>query len=311
MARLIEGAAGGVVGPGGGVAGSGAGSGGGPGGGVAGPGGGVAGGVEVSLVVVETSGDRRLDVPIWEIGGQGVFVKEVQAAVLDGRADVAVHSAKDLPSVTARGLVIGAVPSRGDPRDAMVGSSLADLQAGATVATGSVRRRAQLAWIRPDLTFTSLRGNIGTRLEKVPPGGAVVMAAAALARLGLLDRAAEVLDESVMLPQVGQGSLAVECRAGDSAVLKVLSGIEHGPSRVALQCERGFLARLGGGCDLPVGAYARLDGDDIVVEGMLASADGRVMLRSSRRGGVAEAPRVGAALADELLASGGKDLLAG
>lgn len=263
------------------------------------------------MVVVETSGDRRVDVPIWEIGGQGVFVKEVQAAVLDGRADVAVHSAKDLPSVAAAGLVIGAVPLRGDPRDAMVGSALADLRAGATVATGSVRRRAQLAWIRPDLTFTSLRGNIGTRLEKVPPGGAVVVAAAALDRLGLLDRAAEVLDESVMLPQVGQGSLAVECREGDSDVLDVLLSIEDPATRVALECERGFLARLGGGCDLPVGAYARLDGDEVVVEGMLASADGRVMLRSSRRGGDVEASGVGAALAEELLASGGADLLAG
>lgn len=296
--------------------------------------------VEVSLVVVETSGDRRLDVPISEIGGQGVFVKEVQAAVLDGRADVAVHSAKDLPSLAADGLVIGAVPLRGDPRDAMVGSVLADLPAGATVATGSVRRRAQLSWVRPDLTFTNLRGNIGTRLEKVPPGGAVVVAAAALSRLGLLDRAAEVLDEWVMLPQVGQGSLAVECREGDSEILEVLSSIEHAPTRLALECERGFLARLGGGCDLPVGAYARLDGDEVVVEGMLASADGRVMLRSGRRArmeatagrgvagrGVAGrgaagpgvsgvepaavAAALGSGLAEELLESGGADLLAG
>lgn len=266
------------------------------------------------MVVVETSGDLRLDVPISEIGGQGVFVKEVQAAVLGGRADVAVHSAKDLPSVAAAGLVIGAVPSRGDPRDAMVGSALADLSAGATVATGSVRRRAQLSWIRPDLTFTNLRGNIGTRLEKVPPGGAVVVAAAALSRLGLLDRAAEVLDEWVMLPQVGQGSLAVECREGDSDVLDVLSSIEHAPTRLALECERGFLARLGGGCDLPVGAYARLDGDEVVVEGMLSSPDGRVMLRSSRRGRVespAATTALGAGLAQELLEAGGADLLAG
>jgi len=268
-------------------------------------------GVEVSLVVVETSGDRRLDVPIWEIGGQGVFVKEVQAAVLDGRADVAVHSAKDLPSVPAPGLAIAAVPERGDPRDALVGSTLGDLPAGARVATGSVRRRAQLAWIRPDLTFTSLRGNIATRLEKVPAGGCVVMAAAALARLGLLDRADEVLDESAMLPQVGQGCLAVECRDGDAGVLELLAAIEHGPSRVALDCERGFLARLGGGCDLPVGAYARLDGDEVKVEGMLASPDGRVMLRSSRRGGVGAPASLGADLAEELLVSGGADLLAG
>ena len=273
-------------------------------------------GVEVSLVVVETSGDSRLDVPIWEIGGQGVFVKEVQAAVLDGRADLAVHSAKDLPSVRAPGLVIGAVPERGDPRDALVGSTLDGLASGAAVATGSARRRAQLSWIRPDLTFTNLRGNIGTRLNKVPPGGAVVVAAAALVRLGLMDRAAEVLDDSVMLPQVGQGTLAVECRDDDSRLLEVLAAIDHRPSRVALECERGFLARLGGGCDLPVGAYARRDGNGVKVEGMLASADGRVMLRSHRVGEVAgagpdAATSLGTALADDLLASGGADLLEG
>jgi hydroxymethylbilane synthase len=273
--------------------------------------------VDVSLVVVETSGDRRTDVPIWEIGGQGVFVKEVQAALLDGRADIAVHSAKDLPSSSAPGLVIAAVPERGDPRDAMVGSTLSELCAGATVATGSVRRRAQLAWIRPDLTFAGLRGNIDTRLANVPQGGAVVVAAAAVARLGLSERAAEVLDTAVMLPQVGQGSLAAECREGDEEMLTVLRSIEHAPSRVALECERGFLARLGGGCDLPVGAYARCDGDEVVVEGMLASPDGRVMLRSIRRGDASSTPgdtraaALGASLAEYLLSSGGADLLAG
>jgi hydroxymethylbilane synthase len=273
-------------------------------------------GTEVSLVVVETSGDRRPDIPISEVGGQGVFVKEVQAAVLEGRADLAVHSAKDLPSHQAPGLVIGAVPERGDPRDALVGSTLDGLAAGARVATGSVRRRAQLSWIRPDLTFANVRGNIATRLDKVPAGGAVVVAAAALARLGLIGRAAEVLDESVMLPQVGQGSLAVECRAGDGRAIDLLGAIEHGPSRLALDCERGFLARLGGGCDLPVGAYARCDGNQVVVEGMLASPDGRVMLRSRREGdlstaGLGEAAGLGAAVAEELLSSGGADLLAG
>ena len=271
---------------------------------------------EVSLVVVETAGDRRLDVPIWEIGGQGVFVKEVQAAVLDGRADLAVHSAKDLPSLQAAGLVIAAVPERGDARDALVGSTLDALRAGAAVATGSVRRRAQLAWLRPDLTFTSLRGNIATRLGKVPPGGAAVVAAAALDRLGLSARAAEVLDPSVMVPQVGQGALAVECRDGDTPVLGALAGIDHRPSRVTFECERGFLARLGGGCDLPVGAYALSDGDTVSVEGMLASGDGRVMLRARRAadigpGAPAAAAALGAALAEELLASGGEDLLAG
>src|SRR5688500_4673500 len=168
-------------------------------------------GEDAALVVVETTGDRRQDVPIWEMGGQGVFVKEVQAAVLDGRADVAVHSAKDLPSQPTPGLMIAAVPEREDPRDALVGASLAGLRAGGRVATGSVRRRAQLAGLRPDLTFQGLRGNVGTRVERAGVGGidAVVVAYAGLIRLGLADRAAEVLSPALMLPQVAQGALAV------------------------------------------------------------------------------------------------------
>jgi hydroxymethylbilane synthase len=268
--------------------------------------------VDAELVIVETVGDRRRDVPIVEMGGQGVFVKEVEAAVVDGRADVAVHSAKDLPSSSSTGdLLIGAVLERADPRDALVGSTLENLPAGATVATGSVRRRAQLAWLRPDLTFADLRGNIPTRLEKVPPGGAVVVAAAALSRLDLLGRADEVLDISAMLPQVAQGAIAVEYREADRAVGELLAAIDHLPTRTAVECERGFLAQLGGGCDLPVGAYARVDGERINVEGMLASADGRVMLRADRHGPSVAPAELGLRLADDLLAVGGSELLAG
>ncbi|MDQ1445163.1 MAG: hydroxymethylbilane synthase, partial [Acidimicrobiaceae bacterium] len=204
-------------------------------------------------LVVETTGDRRTDVPIHAIGGQGVFVKEVQAAVLEGRADIAVHSAKDLTSTPTDGLVIAAFPERGDPRDALVGSTLAGLRAGALVATGSVRRRAQLAGLRPDLVFTDLRGNIDTRLEKASDYDAVVMAAAALRRLDRWDRVDEVLDPSVLLPQVAQGALAVECRADDTETIEMLAAIDHAPTRLAVTAERAFLAELGGGCDLPVG----------------------------------------------------------
>src|SRR3954465_12503480 len=172
-------------------------------------------GADVEVVVVETTGDRRTDVPIHEMGGGGVFVKEVQAAVLEGRADIAVHSAKDLPSVPAPGLVIAAVPQREDPRDVLVGNRLADLPPGARVGTGSVRRRAQLAGARPDLTFGELRGNIGTRLEKSAGFPWVGVAAAALRRLGREDVIAEVLEPSLMLPQVAQGAVAIECREDD------------------------------------------------------------------------------------------------
>jgi hydroxymethylbilane synthase len=237
-------------------------------------------GVDVELVVVETTGDRRQDVPIWEMGGRGVFVKEVQAAVLDGRADVAVHSAKDLPSEPTPGLVIGAVPEREDPRDAMVGCRLDDLPTGGQVATGSVRRRAQLAAYRPDLTFAGLRGNIDTRLAHAREHSAIVVAAAALTRLGRADRAAEVLTPDVMLPQVAQGALAVECREDDAATRERVAGIEHGPSRACVDAERAFLAELGSGCDLPVGALAVAEGAGrLTLTALLATLDGRIVLR--------------------------------
>jgi len=213
--------------------------------------------VVVELVPVHTTGDARADVPLHLIGGQGVFVKEVQQAVLEDRADVAVHSAKDLPSATADGLVIAAVPVRADARDALVGRPLDELDAGATVATGSVRRRAQLALARPDLQFTELRGNIGTRLDRVPDGGAIVVAVAALERLGLQDRIAEVLSVDRMVPQVAQGALAVECRSGDGFLQERLSTIEHRPSRRQVDVERAFLAAFGGGCDVPLGAHVQ------------------------------------------------------
>ena len=265
-------------------------------------------GVEVEPVVVETTGDREASTPIWQMGGKGVFVKEVQAAVLDGRADFAVHSGKDLPSETPDGLVIAAVPERADPRDALVGSRLDDLPAGALIATGSVRRRAQLAWLRPDLTFAELRGNIDTRLAKAPRFGAVVMALAALQRLGRTDAVAEELAPSVLLPQVAQGALAVECRRDDDATRRLLAAIEHGPSRRAVDAERAFLAAIGSGCELPVGAHAAAGH----LEAVLASLDGRIVLRHRVSFADADDPvETGRAVADHLLViAGGAALLA-
>ncbi len=213
-------------------------------------------GTSVEFVLIETTGDRRLDVPLHTIGGQGVFVKEVQRAVLDGRADLAVHSAKDLPSTPAEGLSIVAFTERRDPRDVLVGSTLADLPQGATVASGSVRRRAQLARIRPDLDFVELRGNIDTRLTKIPDGGAIVMAAAALQILELTDRIAEHLSIDEFVPAVGQGCVAVETRAHDEATAALVLAVDHEATRRAVEVERAFLAELGSGCSLPVGAHA-------------------------------------------------------
>ncbi len=268
-------------------------------------------GVEVEVVVISTEGDRRTDVPIEAIGGRGVFVKEVQAAVLDGRADFAVHSAKDLPSsaeLQPDGLVIAAVLERGDPRDALVGCTLEALPQGGVIATGSVRRRVQLAHLRPDLTFVGLRGNIETRLAKLGEGvDAVVVAAAALQRLDRPESAtADLLSTDVLVPQVAQGALAIECRVDDVDLLGALAAIEHAASRRAVDAERSFLAELGGGCDLPVGAYAEASGnarDELALHGLIASHDGRVVLRASVHG--AEPSALGRQLATELLDGAG------
>jgi hydroxymethylbilane synthase len=266
-------------------------------------------GGDVELVLIETTGDKQSDVPIWEMGGRGVFVKEVQTAVLDGRADIAVHSAKDLQSSPTPGLVIAAVPERGDARDALVGCTLDALPAGGRVATGSVRRRAQLAALRPDLTFADLRGNIGTRLDKAAQYDAIVVAATALERLGHLDRADDILPVSVMIPAVAQGALAVECREDDADTRARLLVIEHPRSRAAVDAERAFLAEIGGGCDLPVGAHATLaDGGGLTLRALLATLDGHVVLTHETTGDDPEA--LGRAAARFLLDdAGGASLL--
>ncbi len=241
----------------------------------------------VELVVVRTQGDRQTEVPLDRIGGQGVFTKEVQAAVIDGRADVAVHSAKDLPLVTPEGLVLAAVPPRADARDALVGRPLAELPAGAAVATGSARRRAQLANIRPDLCFVELRGNMDTRVRRGEDGSvdAVVVAVAALERLGWSDRITEVLPVSVMLPQAGQGALALECRAGDAQTLALLGALDDPVGHRTLSAERAMLAGVGGSCAVPVGAWAEPSGGDgLRLQGMVASGDGRILVRAERTG---------------------------
>lgn len=231
--------------------------------------------LDVELVFVDTMGDRRQDVPLHTIGGQGVFVKEVQRAVLDGRADLAAHSAKDLPSTPADGLVIAAFCERRSAADALVGASLADLAPGAPVATGSVRRRAQLTAVRPDLDFRELRGNIQTRLSKVPDGGAIVMAVAAMQILGITDLIAEELDPELFVPAVGQGCVAVECGGHDERTRELLFAIDHAPTRRAVELERAFLAELGSGCSLPVGAHVVGD----VLHAFLAEPEHRRHLR--------------------------------
>lgn len=255
---------------------------------------------EVEIVVVSTSGDRDQVTPLHEIGGKGVFVKEVQAALLDGRADIAVHSAKDMPALSPDELVLAAVPTRGNPHDVLVGSRLQELPQGARVATGSVRRRAQLAALRPDLNFAELRGNIATRLEKADDFDAIVMAAAALERLREEPEIVDVMSVTDMVPQVGQGALAIECRSTDSAVVSGLAMITHADSQRVFECEQSFLRELGGDCSLPAGAHATVTADGLSLTGFLASEDLTTSNQLTVTG--ASGPELGVGLASRLRA---------
>lgn len=262
-------------------------------------------GVDVELLPMTTEGDRRRDVPLHAIGGKGVFATEVQAAVLDGRADLAVHSGKDLPAATPSGLVIAAVPPREDPSDALVGGRLADLPAGSVVATGSARRRALLADARPDLRFAELRGNMARRVERAAEFGAVVVAAAALRRLGWSERLDEVLDPATFVPQVAQGAIAVECRSDDAGVAALLAPLDDPTSRRQFEAERAFLVELGGDCSLPAGAHAEVLGEGgLRLRAVLAPADpgdrgGRAGLERVELTGD-DGPALGAAAARQL-----------
>jgi hydroxymethylbilane synthase len=264
---------------------------------------------------VRTTGDRRPDAPLAAIGGQGVFVKELEAALRARRVDLAVHSLKDVPSEVGRGLVLAAVTERGDVRDALVSRGqrrLAELPAGSRVGTGSLRRAMQVRALRPDLHVVELRGNVDTRLRKVEEGlvDAAILAAAGLARLGYLERAAELLDTDTMLPAIGQGALALEARADDAEAIEMASAVDHRDTRLATAAERSFLTRLGGGCRLPIAALGVVEGDSLRLRGLIADGEGRRLLRGEMTGPASDAEALGAALAEQLLAQGGAELIA-
>jgi hydroxymethylbilane synthase len=268
--------------------------------------------LRIETVVVSTRGDREAHVALDRMGGQGVFVKEIQRAVAEGRCDIAVHSAKDLPSETPEGLQFASVPERLDPRDALVGCTLAALEPGARVATGSARRRAQLANLRPDLTFVELRGNMETRLQRATDGSvaAVVVAVAALLRLDAAPLIAEILSPAMLLPQVGQGALALECREGDERVLALLAETDDRDAHREVAAERSFLGSSGVTCTMPVGALARRGpGDRLSLEAMVASGDGRLLVRTTVEGD--EPEELGRRAAAAVVANGGAWVMAG
>ena len=269
-------------------------------------------GLEVQLLELMTRGDRILDVPLAEVGGKGLFVKEIEDALLRGDAQIAVHSMKDLPAVEPPGLVIAAVPVREEPRDALVshGKKLAELPRGARVGTASLRRSAQLQAMRPDLRIETIRGNVATRLRKIDEGfDAVVLAHAGLRRLGLTDKVAQIFSTEEMLPAVAQGALALEARGADAATLKRLARLEHPETRVRTEAERGFLARIEGGCQVPIAGHAQVQGGTIVLRALVASLDGTKVIRGERSGPAAGARAMGEALAEELLSKGAAEIL--
>jgi len=263
---------------------------------------------------VRTTGDRRADASLAAIGGQGVFVKELEAALRARRVELAVHSLKDVPSELGRGLVLAAVTEREDARDAVVSRGrlrLAELPSGSRVGTGSLRRAVQVKALRPDLEVADLRGNVDTRLRKVEEGqvDAAVLAVAGLARLGYLERAAQILDTDAMLPAIGQGALTLEARADDAEVVEMASALDHRETRLTTAAERAFLARLGGGCRLPIAALGTVEDDSLRLRGLIADPEGRRALRGEASGAASDAEAVGVVLAEQLLAQGAGELI--
>ncbi len=272
-------------------------------------------GLEVELVPMSTKGDLIQDRSLAAIGGKGLFIKELETALEQGRAEIAVHSMKDVPAEMPPGFRIGAVLQRADPFDALVArhySRLQDLPPGARVGTSSLRRQAQVLAARPDLEIHALRGNVNTRLRRLDEGelDAIVLACAGLTRLGLESRIAARLDLSVSLPAVGQGVIGVECRADDAGTLACLRALEHPATRIAIDAERAFSQRLGGSCQSPIAAYAQLDADRLTIDGLVAEPNGSRLLRAQISGRAGDAASLGRQLAERVLAAGADALLA-
>ena len=272
-------------------------------------------GLAVTLEHMVTTGDKILDVPLAKIGGKGLFTKELETAMLKGEIDLAVHSLKDMPTVLPDGLTLAAITERVHPWDALVSpryKMLAELPQGAKVGTSSLRRKAQLLHIRPDLVISDLRGNLDTRLKKLETESldAIVLAEAGLRRLGWDNLITQILPQAVMLPAVGQGALAIEARSDDKEVLELLAFLNHDETREAATAERAFLNELEGGCQVPIGVYCRQEGAGFCLDAAIVSLDGSQVVRDSQCFAAGQAEEVGRALALQMRENGGKTILA-
>lgn len=273
--------------------------------------------LSIQLVTIKTKGDKILDVPLAKVGGKGLFVKEIEEALLDNRVDLAVHSMKDMPADLPPGLCIGPVPQRANPADVLIAKDnvpLARLPAGARIGTSSLRRAAQLRCARPETDIVPLRGNLDTRLRKLvdPAEGldAIILAAAGVLRLGLENRITEYLDSRIMLPAAGQGALCIEVRQSDRAVAEIVDILNHPPTALAVAGERSFLHRLEGSCQVPIAAYAEIEGNRIQIDGLVADVEGQKVIRERHDGPADSAETIGRELADQLLAKGADKILA-
>jgi hydroxymethylbilane synthase len=271
-------------------------------------------GLQVELVIIRTTGDRIQDSPLNAIGGKGLFVKEIEEALLQGRVDLAVHSMKDMPGDLPEGLMIGAVPVREDPRDVFIsrdGRRLSEIPPGGRIGTSSLRRKAQLLHLRPDLEILSLRGNLDTRINKIVTQdlSGIILAAAGLHRMALKDRISQYLEPEESLPAVGQGALALEVRREDGRLRRLLSGVNHEPTALCTEAERAFLNRLQGGCQVPIAGHARIENGQIVLEGLIAALDGQRLFKDRGAGPLTDPSATGTTLAERLLAAGGREIL--
>ena len=270
---------------------------------------------EVVLKEIVTKGDRIIDVPLSKIGGKGLFTKEIENELLDGTVDLAVHSLKDMPTVLPAGLCLTAITARATVGDAFVSNkynSLAEMPAHAVLGTSSLRRRAQILAARPDLEIIDLRGNVDTRLRKLDEGqmDAIILASAGLQRLGYGDRIKEIIPNEICLPAVGQGALAIECRSDNAEVRAMLDFLTDRATKIATDAERSFLNVIEGGCQVPIGVHAEVAGAEVRVEAIIASLDGRTILRDSVTGAATDAIALGKNLCEKMLAQGGKEILA-
>ena len=271
-------------------------------------------GLQVELVPMSTQGDKILDTPLAKIGGKGLFVKELETAMLEGRADIAVHSMKDVPVDFPEGLMLHTICQREDPRDAFVSNSyqqLADLPQGAVVGTSSLRRQCQIKAMRPDLQIKDLRGNVNTRLAKLDAGefDAIILASAGLIRLGFENRIASFLEVGTSLPANGQGAVGIECRSDDLVVQQLLAPLEHQETRICVLAERAMNRKLQGGCQVPIGAFAVLQQNELWLRGLVGQLDGSEILRSEIKGQAGQAEQLGTQLAEQLLALGADRIL--